>query len=251
MLENSLKSRNKFVNKVVDKLNSLKDDLNLLYKVDNKISKNILKNRNNQLGGAREVDMREFDLALKILFNNQNNINAELDAAVTNAEKNNNETNEKINNIRVKLSDATDKINALISQVVGQKNKQLTLNKSLDLNVMNWNDENIKKVLSLLEMDWTVLDVNDKKLFGTEKFFNDLKKKYSPPPSGVSVNEDQTNIEMNAPVDNTVNSSSVPISEGSKKVLDVPFRPVDPTRQPESIRTGTDRSTMQSKILNS
>ena len=192
MLENSLKSRNKFVNKVVDKINSLKDDLNLLYKVDNKISKNILKNRNNQLGGAGDVDMREFDLALKILFNNQNNINAELDAAVSNAEKNNIETNEKISIIRVKLSDATDKINTLISQVV--KRKQTPINNSLNLNVMNWNDEDIQKVLVLLGNEWVAVSEDDKKLFGTEKFFNDLKNKYPPPPG--KVEEDASGNEI-------------------------------------------------------
>ena len=67
MLENSLNSRNKFVNKVVDKINSLKDDLNLLYKVDKKISRKIFKNSNNQLiGGAPiepPIDTRELELA--------------------------------------------------------------------------------------------------------------------------------------------------------------------------------------------
>ena len=52
MSENSLKCRNKFVNKVVDKLNGLKNDIELLYKVDKKISRKIFKNINNQSGGA-------------------------------------------------------------------------------------------------------------------------------------------------------------------------------------------------------
>ena len=51
MSENSLKIRNKFVNRVVNKLNVLKDDLELLYKVDKKISRKIFKNTNNQTGG--------------------------------------------------------------------------------------------------------------------------------------------------------------------------------------------------------
>lgn len=52
MSENSLKCRNKFVNKVVDKLNGLKNDIELLYKVDKKISRKIFKNINNQSGGT-------------------------------------------------------------------------------------------------------------------------------------------------------------------------------------------------------
>ena len=52
MSENSLKCRNKFFNKVLNKISALKDDFDLLHKVDRKIYRNISRNISSQVGGV-------------------------------------------------------------------------------------------------------------------------------------------------------------------------------------------------------
>jgi hypothetical protein len=100
MSENSFKIREKFINKLVDKLEDFNSDLILLAKVDKKI----YKKNNSQKGGAR-VDTRELELSTIVKEDELKKQKDKIDAAVANAGK---------------LTDQIDKINRVLKGIQEQ-----------------------------------------------------------------------------------------------------------------------------------
>jgi len=102
MSENSLKCRNKFFNKVLNKISALKDDFDLLHKVDTKILRKISRNTHTQVGGTVSfVEGQLANLRLKL----------EIDALKTNMEKNfGTEMQKIINKHTGELNYASDKL---------------------------------------------------------------------------------------------------------------------------------------------
>ena len=198
MLENSLKSRNKFVSKVVDKINSLKDDLNLLYKVDKKISKNILKNGNNQLGGAGEVetvDMKELHYTVHLLKKKQEALNTFL---VEEALKNNEVTKLKFDELRQELKEITE----MLAQIIDQINIKQRPTNSFDLQFMKWSETEMNEVSEKIAGTYLEMTKETRlRLFNDdETFFEFIKKRYGPssPPNNITTVSDQNNIKLNS-----------------------------------------------------
>ena len=203
MLENSLNSRNKFVNKVVDKINSLKDDLNLLYKVDKKISRKIFKNSNNQLiGGAPiepPIDTRELELAAYALEKEILMQEELLSKQAERASAQNTNLQTKLVELKISLDSINNKIK---NSRLRLNNFKIIDNEPIEINLRKWGDENITNILEThLQNDWSRItrEIRTKLFDDSEEFFKKLQTEYrfkspSQPSYGDLKNIDTNNI---------------------------------------------------------
>lgn len=205
MSENSLKCRNKFVNKVVDKLNGLKNDIELLYKVDKKISRKIFKNINNQSGGANNDIIRSANEAQVNLLMKHEDLQEK-------ADKHMSEQQEKLNNHLAKIqeihkksmmsAEQLEKLEALVTSFkdiianmietideMDINNQQIVINtdydESSDDNIKNridkisntematWTKDNIKTVVALkkAKTTWESLNKDQQQLFTNQEHY--------------------------------------------------------------------------------
>jgi hypothetical protein len=135
MLENDLKIRTKFINKLITKIEDLNDNFILLSKVDKKI----LKKMNNQIGG--DIGNNTILSVLK----KSHEINIQQDKLKQNLKK-----SENINNVINSFDTTFMNIKNMIDKIEFENISSFNFDKYNDLSFNNLNEDNIEFLENLL-----------------------------------------------------------------------------------------------------